>query len=76
MRRFITTSLDVICQVAIVLLLIVGLGAGWENGGLFGAIGGLIGAFLVSVVFFGALFVLLDISDHTRRAADALERQR
>ena len=76
MRKFITTSLDLICQVAIVLLLVAGIGAGWQNGGFFGAIGGLIGAFLLSVVFFGALFVLLDISDNTRRVAEAMERQR
>jgi uncharacterized membrane protein len=73
MRQFITGSLNIICQVAIVVILIAGLGAGWQQGGLFGAIGGLIAAFLFSVVFFGALFVLLEIAENTRRTAEALE---
>jgi len=73
MRSFVTRSLEVICQIAIVLLLISGFIGGWQSGGFFGAIGGLIGAFLLSVVFFGALFILLDIADNTRRTAEALE---
>lgn len=75
MRNMITKSLEIICQIAIVVFVLGGLIAGWNQGGFFGAIGGLIGSFLVSVVFFGALFVLLEISDNTRRAAEALERQ-
>ena len=75
MRRFISKSLELICQIAIVVMLIAGLIGGWQEGGFLGGIGGLIAAFLFSVVFFGALFVLLDISDNTRRTAEALERQ-
>jgi uncharacterized membrane protein len=75
MRQMITKSLELICQIAIVVFLLGGLISGWQWGGFFGAIGGLIGAFIFSVTFFGALFVLLDISDHTRRTAEALEKK-
>jgi uncharacterized membrane protein len=75
MRNFITKSLEIICQIAIVVMLLAGLIGGWQAGGFMTAIGGLLGAFLFSVVFFGALFVLLDIAEFTRRTAEALERQ-
>jgi len=75
MRNMITKSLELICQIAIVVFVIGGLVAGWNAGGFFGGIAGLIGAFLFSVVFFGALFVLLEIAENTRRTAEALERQ-
>jgi uncharacterized membrane protein len=75
MRNFITKSLEIICQIAIVVMLLAGFIGGWQAGGFFAAIGGLIGALLFSIVFFGALFVLLDISEFTRRTAEALEKQ-
>ncbi len=75
MRAFFSKSLEVVCQIAIVVLLLSGFFGGWQAGGFFGAIGGLLGAFLFSVVIFGALFVLLDIADNTRRSAEALENQ-
>ena len=75
MRKFFAKSLEIICQIAIVVMLLGGLIGGWQSGGFLGGIAGLIGAFLFSVVFFGALFVLLDIVDHTRRTAEALEKQ-
>jgi hypothetical protein len=75
MRSFIAKSLEIICQIAIVVMLLAGLIGGWGRDGFWGAILGLIGAFLFSVVFFGALFVLLDISDNTRRTAEALENR-
>lgn len=75
MRKFITKSLEIICQIAIVVLLLGGFIGGWQSGGFGNAIGGLLGAFLISVVFFGALFVLLDIAEYTRRTAEALEKQ-
>lgn len=74
-RSFFTKSLEVICQIAIVLLFIFGLVGGWNTSGFLGAIGGLLGALLFSAMFFGALFILMDIADHTKRAADALENR-
>jgi len=76
MRNMITKSLELICQIAIVVFVLGGLIGGWNAGGFLGGIAGLIGAFLFSVVFFGALFVLLEIAENTRRTAEALERQR
>jgi hypothetical protein len=75
MRNMIVTSLELICQIAIVVFVIGGLIGGWNSGGFLGGIAGLIGAFLFSVVFFGALFVLLEIAENTRRTAEALERK-
>ncbi len=75
MRKMITKSLELICQIAIVVFVIGGLVGGWNAGGFFGGIAGLIGAFLFSVVFFGALFVLLEIAENTKRTAEALERK-
>ena len=49
MRQMITKSLELICQIAIVVMLLGGLISGWQMGGFFGAIGGLIGAFIFSV---------------------------
>jgi len=75
MRQLITKSLEIICQIAIVVILLGGLISGWRMGGFFGGIGGLVGAFIFSVVVFGTLFILLDIADYTRRTAEALERK-
>ena len=75
MRQLITKSLELICQIAIVVMLLGGLVSGWQYGGFFGAIGGLIFSFIFAVVFFGALFILLDIADYTRRTAEALEKR-
>ncbi len=74
MRSLIASSLDIICQIGIVLILLAALIAGWQVNGIMGAIMYLIGAFIFSVIMFGALFVLLDIRDNTRRMADAAER--
>ncbi|MDZ7645558.1 MAG: hypothetical protein U5K76_15850 [Woeseiaceae bacterium] len=75
MRRLFSKSLDIISQIAIVLILISGLIGGWQAGGILGGVGGLIGGFIISTVIFGALFIFMDISDYTRRTAEALERQ-
>ena len=74
MRSLIASSLDIVCQIGIVLILLASLVAGWQMNGVVGAIMYLIGGFIFSVVMFGALFVLLDIRDNTRRAAEAAER--
>lgn len=74
MRSFISSSLEIILQIVFVLMLLAGLVSGWSTGGFVAAIGGLIGAFVFGVVMLGAIFVLLDIRDNTRRAADAAER--
>ena len=75
MRNMIVKSLELICQIAIVVFVISGLIGGWNQGGFLGGIAGMIVAFLFSVVFFGALFILLEIAENTRRTAEALERE-
>ena len=47
-----------------------------QNGGFLGFIGGLIAGTVMSIVIFGALFVLMDIADNTRRMAELLEQQK
>ena len=74
MRSFISSSLEIILQIVFVLMLLAGLFSGYQTGGFFGAILGLISSFVFGVVLLGAVFVLLDIRDNTRRAADAAER--
>ncbi len=84
MRKFILSSLGLFSHVAIFLILVMGLTSGAINGGIAGDVGGAVvgGAigFLVSlvvcVVLFGAVFLLMDIAENTRRAADAIEALR
>ena len=71
MRRFITGSLEVFSYVAIVLIVLSFMASGAEYG-LVGIVFGMAGGLAVSVVLFGALFLLMDVADNTRRAADAL----
>lgn len=75
MRRFITKSLEVLSFVVIALIVLGAAIGGAKSGGFFGFIGGLIGGTVTSIVIFGALFVLMDISDNTRRMAELLEQQ-
>ena len=74
MRSIITKSLEVISYIGIVVIILGGAISGSQAGGAMGFISGLIGGFVFSVVVFGALFLLMDIADNTRRAADAQER--
>jgi len=77
MRRLIVKSLETIAYGGIGLL-VLGLGA--AGAGTVGGIGGfLLGAVLgavVSIVLFGALFLLIDIAENTRRSTQLLEGAR
>ncbi len=75
MRRFITKSLEVLSFVVIGLIVLGAAIGGANTGGFFGFVGGLIGGTIMSIVIFGALFVLMDISDNTRRMAELLEQK-
>ena len=59
MRLFITKSLDVISQVAIVLFTLMGAISGGAAGGFWAAIVGLLGGLVFSIVFFGAFAAVL-----------------
>ena len=51
----------ILLEVALWLILLVGLVGGWQAGGFLAAVGGLIGAAIFGTVVFGAFLVLDDI---------------
>ncbi len=75
MRRFITKSLEVLSFVVIALIVLGSSIGGANSGGFVGFIVGFIGGAVMSIVIFGALFVLMDIADNTRRMAELLEQK-
>ena len=75
MRRFITRSLEIFSNIAIALIIMSSTASGATQG-VVGAIVGFVAGLVVSVIAFGALFLLMDIADNTRRAADALVKPR
>jgi len=76
MRRFITKSLEVLSFVVMALIMLGAAVGGANAGGFLGFIGGLIAGAVMSVVIFGALFVLMDIADNTRRTVELMEQQK
>lgn len=74
MRKLIVKSLEAIAYVAIVLIVIgSGVGGASTMGGFTGFIVGLSGGAVFSIVTFGALFLLIDIAENTRRTARGLD---
>jgi hypothetical protein len=80
MRRFILSSLELVSQIAIFLILVMGLingattgGAGGVSGAIAGGTMGFLTAFVFCVVVFGAIFLLLEIAENTRRTADSID---
>ena len=74
MKDLIINSLEVLCKIGVVLLLIAGTGFGILMGNPYIAIAGLVLAFIVSVVVFGLLFLLIDINDNLRALRYAVEK--
>jgi len=72
MRHFITRSLELFCNIAIVLIVVASVLSGANTGGIGGALAGLLSGVVISVILFGALFLLMDIADNTRRTAELL----
>ncbi|NCQ35684.1 hypothetical protein GW813_11575 [bacterium] len=72
MRKLIMKAFDIFCQVGVVLLLLGGVISGYSGKGIGGAILGLVGAAILSVILFGVLFVLMEIRDNTARSAQLL----
>lgn len=74
MKQLIVKSLEVISIAAMVLIILTGgiMGAG-TGGGFFGFVIGALAGAVVSVVTFGALFLLMDIADSARRTAQLLD---
>lgn len=69
MKKIITKSLELFCQIAIVIIILATTIGGANAGGFGGAIVGLVTGSVFSVLLFGALFLLMDIADNTRKTA-------
>lgn len=74
MRRAITKSLEFLSYIVMALIVLGSAIGGGSEAGFMGFLGGLIIGVIMSIVIFGALFVLMDIADNTRRTAELLER--
>lgn len=71
LSKLVVNLYSVLLEVGLWLFLFIGLVSGWQVGGFFGAIGGLIGAALFGAVIFGAFLVLDDI----RKKVNAIENK-
>ncbi len=74
MRDLIVNSLELLCKIGVVLLVVAGTGFGLMTGNPYVAILGLVVSFIVSTVIFGLLFLLIDINDNIRAVRYALEK--
>ncbi len=75
MKRIIIKSLELIATILMALIVLGAAIGGAASGGFIGFLGGLIGGAITAIVLLGALFLLMDIADNTRRTAELLERQ-
>ncbi len=75
MKRLIVGSIEILSLVLIAIFLLIGLIGGYQSGDVLGAITGVIISFAFSVVIFGALFILLEMSDSLRAIRQLLEIQ-
>ena len=75
MRKFITGSLELFCQIAIFLIITVMFVSGVAQGSIVGGLLSLIAGFVFSGLAFGGLFLLMDIADNTKRTVELLSRQ-
>ena len=76
MRKLITKSLELFSYL-VIFFLVIGAGmSGAAQGGIGGFFLGIFGGVIMSIVIFGALFILMDIADNTRRTVELLEQQR
>jgi len=84
MKLFIVRCVEIICYIGFFVVIIAGASGGYQRavdiGGagaqpIWGMVIGAIIGFVVAVIVFGALFLLIDIADNTRRARELLERR-
>ncbi len=75
MKDLIINSLEVLCKIGVLLLLIAGAGLGGSTGNPYMAIAGLVLAFIASIIIFGLLFLLIDINDNIREIKYLLEKK-
>ena len=74
MKDLIINSLELLCTIGVVLLLLAGVIGGALTGNPFVAIAGLLIAFILSTIIFGILFLLIDINDNLRALRYAVEK--
>jgi hypothetical protein len=74
-KRLIVGSIEMLSVILSVLSLLIGLFSGWAAAGLWGALGGLIVAFVGTIVIFGALFILLEMNESLRAIRQQLDAQ-
>ena len=74
MKDLIVNSLEVLCKIGVILLILAGTGFGLATGNPYVVIAGLVGSFIVSTVVFGLLFLLIDINDNIRAVRYSLEK--
>ena len=74
MKDLIINSLEMLCKIGVILLLLAGGGIGFLTGNPFVALAGLIIAFVISTFLFGLLFLLLDINDNLRALRYQVEK--
>ena len=72
LSKIIVGSWSMLIEISLWLLLLGSLIGGWQSGGFLGAIGGLVGAFIVGSMFLGAFLALDDI----RKTVKAIENNR
>jgi hypothetical protein len=66
LSKIIVSSYSVFLEIAIWVTLLLGLIGGWVTGGFLAGIGGLIAAFIFSVVVYGGFLVIVDIQKTVR----------
>jgi hypothetical protein len=75
MKDLIINSLELLCKIGVVLLLVCGAGVGVLTGNPYMAVAGLVIAFISSVIVFGLLFLLIDINDNIREIRYLLDKK-
>jgi hypothetical protein len=73
-QRFIVAWLETLCLIGFGLSVLAAMIAGYNAAGGTGLVVGLIFGFLSSVVFFGAIFVLLEINRNIRALRQEVEQ--
>jgi len=69
LSKLIVNSWSILIEISLWLLLLISLIGGWQSGGFFGAIGGLIVAFIIGSMFLGAFLALDDIRKTVKEIA-------
>lgn len=66
LSKIVVKVYSILLEIGLWLLLLVGFLGGWQAGGFFGALGGLIGSAIFGAVLLGAFLVLNDIRDRVK----------